>query len=68
MNLVETLARIIDAEGAYAQHYDNSRDDAAPCEPTPRQRYFKAYYECKSVEILKLLAGLSKEKNQVRFG
>ena len=62
MNLVEQVARMIDAEGAYGVFYDNTRADASPCEPTVRQRYFQAYYECKAIELLKLLAGQTPAK------
>lgn len=62
MNLVEQVARMIDAEGAYAEFYDNTREDAEPCEPTTRQKYFRAHYECKAIELLKLLAGQTPEK------
>ena len=62
MNLVETIARMIDAEGAYAVFYNNTSADAAPCEPTTRQKYFRAHYECKAIEILKLMAGQTPKK------
>ena len=62
MNLVEQVARMIDAEGAYGAFYNNTRADAKPCEPTTRQKYFRAHYECKAIEILKMLAGQTSAK------
>jgi hypothetical protein len=61
LNLVEQVARMLDAEGAYGEWYDNSSFDAEPMPPTPRQNYFRAHYECKAIEILKLLAGQTPE-------
>lgn len=62
MNLVEQIARMIDAEGAYGVWYDNTCSGSEPVAPTTRQSYFRAHYECKAVEILKLLAGQTPKK------
>ena len=55
MNLVEQIARMIDAEGAYSEWYENTSDGIEPAEPTTRQKYYRAKYESKAVDILRTL-------------
>lgn len=52
MNVVETIARMIDAEGAYAVATDSTLPDAKPMPFTTRQKYFQSVYEVKAVEIV----------------
>lgn len=60
MNLVEQIARMIDAEGAYTEWFDGTDEDAKPHPLTPRQKYFQAKYECQAIEILKLIGVMNK--------
>lgn len=62
MNIVETVARMIDAEGAYAKAFGGT-DASSPAIPfTTRQKYFQAKYEMQAIEILKLAAGAGTDK------
>lgn len=61
MNLVERIARIIDAEGAYAEAYDGTGGNARLHELTTRQKYFRAKYELKATQILKLVLSYNAE-------
>lgn len=55
MNIVEQVARMIDAEGAYAVGYPSTDPSAQPIPFTTRQKYFQAKYEHLAVEIVKLV-------------
>lgn len=55
MNLVEQIARQIDAEGAYGIGYPSTSPHALPIPFTTRQKYFQASYECKAIDLLKML-------------
>lgn len=54
VNLVERIARMIDTEGAYAEAYDGTGEDARLHELTTRQKYFRAAYELKATQLLKM--------------
>lgn len=56
MNIVEEIARMIDCEGAYGERFDNTRPEAKPCEPTTRQKYWRARYDHIAVGVVKRLA------------
>lgn len=62
MNLVEKIARMIDAEGAFGEYYDNTGLDSGPMPPTARQEYFRAHYRNKAVQILMVLASISADR------
>jgi hypothetical protein len=62
MNIVEQVARMIDAEGAYAEYWGSSDPNAEPMPQTVRQKYFRTGYECKAIEILQLVTGMATEK------
>lgn len=61
MRLVEEVARMIDQEGAYSEW---CHTDGTPVEPTVRQKYFQAKYECIAIDILKLV--LKKSASEIR--
>lgn len=60
-NLVEQIARMIDAEGAYAVGYP-STNPSQPIPFTVRQKYFQAKYECLAIEIVKMLMAIERAK------
>ena len=58
MNLVEEIARMIDDEGAYSVA-STGTDGGEPIPFTTRQKYFQAKYECRAIELLKKIGGLT---------
>lgn len=60
-NLVERIARMIDAEGAYSTWMNSADADAKQHPFSTRQLYFQSSYELKAIEILKALAGVPLE-------
>lgn len=64
LNIVERIARMIDAEGAYGMAFPGTNPAADPIPFTTRQKYFQADYELKAIHILKMLlsAGLATEE------
>ena len=62
MNLVERIARMIDAEGAYYEAFNGTGPEAQKHDFTVRQKYFQANYELRAIEILNLLRPVGKDK------
>lgn len=53
MNIIEQVARMLDAEGAYGDFQGSP--ESAVAYVRSRQNYFRAHYECKAIELLKLM-------------